>query len=122
MSRPHRYVLLMLLGILAVAGLGWLLKDRLTEAFSHNPALNSGIFGVLAIGIIFIFFQVFRLYPAIAWIDQFRRVGQDLSTTRPPRLLAPLAAMLRARLSRASLSAVSLRAPLDATTEPMYEA
>ena len=113
MSRPHRYVLLMLLGILAVGGLGWLLKDRLTEAFSHNPALNSGIFVVLAIGIIFIFFQVFRLYPEIAWIDQFRRGGQELSTTRPPRLLAPMAAMLGERRGRLNLSTVSLRSLLD---------
>jgi hypothetical protein len=113
MSRPHRYVLLMVIGVLAVLGLGYLLKAPLIEAFSHNPPLNTGIFVVLAIGIIFIFFQVFRLYPEIAWIDQFRRGGQELSTTRPPRLLAPMAAMLGERRGRLNLSTVSLRSLLD---------
>jgi hypothetical protein len=113
MSRPHRYVILMMIGVLAVLGLGYLLKAPLIEAFSHNPPLNTGIFVVLAIGIIFIFFQVFRLYPEIAWIDQFRRGGQELSTTRPPRLLAPMAAMLGERRGRLNLSTVSLRSLLD---------
>src|SRR5258708_25416077 len=49
----------------------------------------------------------------MAWIDQFRRGGQALSTTRPPRLLAPMAAMLGERRGRLNLSTLSLRSLLD---------
>jgi hypothetical protein len=113
MSRPNRYVFLMLLCVVAVAALAYMLRDRLIEAFQHNPGLNAGILAVLGIGILFTFFQVFRLYPEIAWIDQYRRGGQELSGTRAPRLLGPMAAMLGERRGRLNLSTLSLRSLLD---------
>jgi hypothetical protein len=121
MSRPNRYVFLMLLCVVAVAGLAYMLRDRLIEAFQHNPGLNAGIMAVLAIGILFTFFQVFRLYPEITWIDQYRRGGQELSTTQAPRLLGPMAAMLGERRGRLNLSTMSLRSLLDGINARLSE-
>jgi hypothetical protein len=121
MSRPNRYVFLMLLCIVAVAALAYMLRERLIEAFQHNPGLNAGILAVLGIGILFTFFQVFRLYPEIAWIDQYRRGGQELSGTRAPRLLGPMAAMLGERRGRLNLSTMSLRSLLDGINARLSE-
>ena len=60
MSRPTQQLIWMLVGLVAAAGVGFLLWDSITTAFWHNPALNSGILAVLLIGIIFIFWQVIR--------------------------------------------------------------
>ncbi len=113
MTRPNRYLAWMAICILAVGGLAFLLQERLLSAFVHNPALNSGILAVLVIGIVFIFFQVGRLYPEVAWIDNYRHGGRDVSGERAPRLLAPMAAMIGDRRGRLNLSSIALRSLLD---------
>jgi hypothetical protein len=113
MSRPGRYLAWMVICLIAVAVLVFLILPQLSEAFSHNPALNTGIVTVFAIGIFFIFFQVVRLYPEIAWIERFRAGQPELEGQREPRLLAPMATMLGQRKGRLNLSALSLRSLLD---------
>jgi hypothetical protein len=103
----------MVICLIAVAGLVFLILPQLSAAFSHNPALNAGIVTVFVIGIFFIFFQVLRLYPEIAWIERYRTGQPDLEGHREPRLLAPMATMLGARKGRLNLSALSLRSLLD---------
>jgi hypothetical protein len=113
MTRPHRFLLpmIILLGCIAVASV--LLWKGLSYAFFANVFLNSIIFAVLLFGIGYSFFQVLRLNPEVAWIEGFRRNQPGLSLTRPPRLLAPMATMLGERKGRISLSAVSMRSLLD---------
>ncbi|MFM9841886.1 MAG: flagellar motor protein MotA [Dongiaceae bacterium] len=121
MTRPTRYLLLMILCMVAVAGLGVVLAPQLSAAYSHNPALNAGIFIVFLIGVVFIFWQVLRLKREILWIDRFRSGDPTLSSDRGPRLLAPMAAMLRDRKGRFSLSAASLRSLLDGINSRLDE-
>ena len=61
MSTPGRLLLWMVLGLVAVLASPILLWTQIYIAFLHNPALNSGIFVVLLIGIVYIFWQVIRL-------------------------------------------------------------
>jgi hypothetical protein len=113
MTRPTRYLAWMAAGLVAVAVLAVLLHAQLYNAYRHNPALNFGIVLVFFIGIVYIFWQVLRLNREIGWIERFR-TGQIESTNyRPPRLLAPMAAMIGARKGKLSLSALSLRSVLD---------
>ncbi len=113
MTRPTRYLAWMAAGLVAVAVLAVLLHAQLYDAYRHNPALNFGIVVVFFIGICYIFWQVWRLNREIGWIERFR-TGQIESTNyRPPRLLAPMAAMIGARKGKLSLSALSLRSLLD---------
>ena len=113
MTRPHRFLLpmIILLGCITVASV--LLWKGLSYAFFANVFLNSIIFAVLLFGIGYSFFQVLRLNPEVAWIEGFRRNQPGLSLARPPRLLAPMATMLGERKGRISLSAVSMRSLLD---------
>ncbi len=113
MSRPTPQLLWMVVGLIAAGGLAFLLWDRIAVSFLHNPALNSGILMVLLVGIIFVFYQVARLTTDINWIENFQRGGNPGSFDQP-RLLAPLAAMVKDKAHhRLSLSATSLRSVLD---------
>lgn len=122
MSRPTRYLAWMLAGVAAAAILILLLYQRLWAAFQYNPLLNGVIATVLAIGICFIFWQVFRLFREISWIEGFRRGEQMLSDEAMPTLLAPMAAMLGERRGgRLNLSALSLRSLLDGVNARLDE-
>jgi hypothetical protein len=113
MTRPNRYLAWMVVCLVAVAVLAFLLQQQLITAYSHNPALNTGILTVFAIGIAYIFWQVLRLNPEITWIERYRAGQLESPNYREPRLLAPMATMLGARKGKLSLSALSLRSLLD---------
>jgi hypothetical protein len=120
MNGPRRYLIRMLLFIvavgLAVAGL----YSPLADAFMANPALNGLILGVLLLGIIYIFRQVTLLIPEVAWIESFRN-DQEHADQTPPKLLAPMAAMLGERKGKFSLSALSLNSLLDGISSRLEE-
>jgi len=113
MTRPTRYLAWMAVCLVAVAVLAFLLQQQLVAAYSHNPALNTGILTVFAIGIVYMFWQVWRLYPEITWIERYRAGQLESANYREPRLLAPMATMIGARKGKLSLSALSLRSVLD---------
>ncbi|WP_374650001.1 flagellar motor protein MotA [Dongia sp.] len=112
MSRPIWQLLAMLVALLAAIGIAILLWDPISVAFSHNPMLNTGILVVLLLGILFTIWQVLRLYSDIAWIEDYRTGGFAQSYAQP-RLLAPMAAMLKDKTGRLHLNASSLRSLLD---------
>jgi hypothetical protein len=111
----------MVIGVVAVIGLAYLLSGQIAVAFLHNPALNSGIIVVLLIGMTYIFWQVLRLYPEIAWIERLKRGDLGTSDDRAPQLLAPMAAMVRERTGRLSLSPAALRSLLDSISSRLDE-
>jgi len=113
MTRPSRYLVWMVVCLVAVAVLAFLLQQQLVAAYSHNPALNTGILTVFAIGIVYMFWQVLRLNPEISWIERYRAGQLESASYREPRLLAPMVTMIGARKGRLSLSALSLRSLLD---------
>jgi hypothetical protein len=121
MTLPRRHLIWMVVGLIAVAGLAYLLSVQIYRAFLHNPALNTGIFVVLLIGIFYIFWQVLRLYPEIAWIERLRRGDVATPSGPEPRLLAPMAAMVRERTGRLTLSATALRSLLDSISSRLDE-
>jgi hypothetical protein len=113
MTRPHIYLIRMVILLVLVAGLCALMAPRLAFAFFANPGLNGIILGVLLLGCAYNFRQVIRLFPEVAWIERFRRDQPGLSVSQAPRLLAPMATMLGRREGRITLSAVSMRTLLD---------
>jgi len=97
-----------------VAGIAALLSPALYSYFMGNPAVNGVILAILVAGIVYIFRQVMRLNPEVAWIERFRRNQANLSSEDMPRLLSPMATMLGDRRGgRVSLSAMSMRTLLD---------
>jgi hypothetical protein len=120
MYRPQRYLVRMVLFLVIVGLAVGILSPRLKDAFLANTLLNGMILGVLLLGIVYIFRQVVSLNPEIGWLARLRAetserliFPESLSTERPPRLLAPMANMLRERKGRLSLSTTSMRALLD---------
>lgn len=96
------------------------LSDKIIDAFQANELFNGLILFVLVLGVVYIFLQVWRLNPEIAWLDNLRRESKGglvfpgtLSEERPPRLLGPMANMLGDRAGRLSLSTLSMRTLLD---------
>lgn len=128
MYRPQRYLVRMVLFLVFVGLAVGLLAPRLTDAFLANTLLNGMIIGVLLLGIVYIFRQVVSLNPEIGWLARLRAetserliFPESLSTQRPPRLLAPMANMLRERKGRLSLSTSSMRALLDSISSRIEE-
>ncbi len=114
LTRPSRYLTRMAVFVALVAGIAALLSPALYSYFMGNPAVNGVILAILVAGIVYIFRQVMRLNPEVAWIERFRRNQANLSSEDMPRLLSPMATMLGDRRGgRVSLSAMSMRTLLD---------
>ncbi|MEM8824267.1 MAG: biopolymer transporter ExbB, partial [Pseudomonadota bacterium] len=121
-SQPIRQIVYMLAVLLAVGVGTFFAYPQVAPIFTANPWLNGTIILVFVLGVIACFAQVFQLFSSVSWIEGFAesRLGHDM--TRPPGLLAPLAAMLRARSKRSQISAASSRSILDSVGARMEEA
>jgi hypothetical protein len=113
MTNPRRFLLRMIVFLACVGVVLALLLPGLERAFFTNAALNGLIIGVFVFGIFYNFRQVVVLGTEVNWIEQFRGDRAVLADAPPPRLLAPMAAMLRERRGRLSLSAPTMRSLLD---------
>jgi hypothetical protein len=100
----------------------FLLYKQIQVAFMANPGLNALIIAVLLIGILLSVRQVIRLYPEIAWVNNFRLADPGLAVDRPPVLLAPMAAILGSRVGRMAMSAQLMRGILDSIATRLDEA
>ncbi|HYM73006.1 MAG TPA: flagellar motor protein MotA [Stellaceae bacterium] len=126
MNRSGRFLIRMALFLVLVGVLAAALFVPLGTAFMGNPAVNGLILGILLCGIIYIFRQVLLLNPEVAWIEDFRERLANRDLTAPggptPRLLGPMARMLRTRQgARVSLSATSLQTLLDGISSRLDE-
>lgn len=121
MTRPTRYLIRMVLFLLAVGALTAPLFQPLREAFMANAPLNGGILAVLILGIIYNLVLVMRLNPEVEWVESYRRDGPQLSAPSQPRLLGPMSTMLGEKKSRLTLSTTSLRTLLDGLLSRLEE-
>lgn len=121
MTNPRRYIARMVMFLIAVLAVIAALSGPLIDAFSANPALNGLIVGVMLLGIAYIFRQLMVLSREVSWLESYRTNRPGLSMQQPPRLLAPMAAMLGERKGRLSLSAIALRSVLDGIASRLDE-
>jgi hypothetical protein len=116
-----RIFLLGMAAFLALAGFVVLiLFKQIQIAFSANPGLNGLILGVLAIGSLFAFRQVFRLFREIRWVNSLTGAPLDRAPSAP-LLLAPMSAMLNAGAGARGLSTITTRAILDSIATRLDE-
>ncbi len=107
-----RIFLVGMASFLILAGfLVYILLTQILLAFSANPGLNGLIVGVLLIGSLFTFRQVFRLFREIKWVNALARPGSK--PPKAPRLLAPMAKLLNAGAGARGLSTSTTKAILD---------
>lgn len=112
-SSPRIFLVRMIVFLLLCIALAAVLYQQIWSAFLNNPGLNGVIFGVLAIGIIHALRQVARLFPEVDWVNSFRLADPGLAVSRPPSLLAPMAALLGDRIGRMTISQATMRSILD---------
>lgn len=98
---------------LVAAAAGCALAYRpLAAAFESNVAVNVAILVTLALGIVVQLVQTGMLVPATRWIDRTRR---GFSTKKPPRVVAPVAAVLAGREREGfTLSMLAVRSLIEA--------
>jgi hypothetical protein len=122
LSSPRIFLFRMMVFVVLVGLVAFLLHKQIEVAFMSNPGLNALIIGVEAIGVILALRQVLRLYPEIAWVNNFRLADPGLAVERPPVLLAPMAAILGSRVGRMAISSQMLRGILDSIATRLDEA
>jgi len=122
LSSPRIFLFRMLVFVVLGGLVAFLLHKQIETAFMANPGLNSLIIFVLLVGIVLSLRQVIRLYPEIAWVNNFRLADPGLAVERPPVLLAPMAAILGSRVGRMAMSAQLMRGILDSIATRLDEA
>jgi hypothetical protein len=124
LSTPRIFLVRMLVFLVLCALLMVVLYKQIVVAFFANPGLNALIGVVLLIGTILCFRQVIRLYPEVAWVNNFRIADPGLAAERQhPRLLAPMAAILGGeRTGRMSITQQTMRHLLDSIATRLDEA
>ncbi|HME29699.1 MAG TPA: flagellar motor protein MotA [Pseudolabrys sp.] len=122
LSSPRIFLVRMLVFVILVGLITFVLHKQIEVAFMANPGLNALIIGVLAIGIVLSLRQVLRLYPEIAWVNNFRLADPGLAVERAPVLLAPMATILGSRVGRMAMSSQLMRGILDSIATRLDEA
>jgi hypothetical protein len=123
LSSPRIFLVRMLVFLVLCSLLLVVLYKQIMLAFFANPGLNALIGAVLLIGIILSFRQVIRLYPEVAWVNNFRISDPGLAVERHPTLLAPMAAILGGeRTGRMTISQQTMRHLLDSIATRLDEA
>ena len=124
LSSPRIFLVRMLVFLVLCALLTVVLYKQIILAFFANPGLNALIGVVLLIGTILSFRQVIRLYPEVAWVNNFRIADPGIAVERQhPTLLAPMAAILGGeRTGRMTISQQTMRHLLDSIATRLDEA
>ncbi|PZX15775.1 hypothetical protein LX81_02408 [Palleronia aestuarii] len=121
-TQPTRQILLML-GVLVLVGIGgWLAYPSVAPVFLANPLLNGFIALVFVIGILSCFWQEFQIIQSVRWLEDYASDRPDPQFSSAPRLLAPLATLLRSRGRRREIGATASRSILDSVATRIDEA
>ena len=82
LSGPQTFVWRMFLFLVLTGLIAAIINKQILSNFDNNRPLNSLIIGVLIFGILFTFQQVFRLYPEVRWVNNFRISDPGLAMDR----------------------------------------
>ena len=120
-TTPLRQMSLMLISLaLVTSGVG-LAYPRVSGIFLANVWLNGFIALVFVIGVLATFWQIFQLFASVRWVGGFVAGTPGHQITIAPRLLAPLAALLRAHGTKTHMSATSARSILESVATRIDE-
>ena len=121
-SQPIRQIVTMLFVCVLVASGAWLIHETVYGIIATNPLLNGFITAVFLLGVATCFWQVLILVQSVSWIERFARHDPGSEDAAPPRLLAPLAQLLRSRGARTQISSSSARSIQDSVATRIDEA
>jgi hypothetical protein len=121
-THPIRQIVLMLAVVVLVAFGAFVAWGLLSGIFLANVWLNGFIALVFVFGVLACFWQVMQLMQSVRWIVGFVQPDPAAEQVNAPRLLAPLAALLRSRGARMQISASSSRSIQDSVATRIDEA
>jgi len=114
MTNPRRYLLRMIIFLLAIIAGSAGLFQPLSKAFMGNMVINSIILFALMIGIAYIIRQILRLIPEHYWMLDFSKNTPRAGVVMRPSLLAPVAVIMAEQDGRMNtISAQNMRSVLD---------
>ncbi len=121
-TQPVRQLVMMLVVLVLVAMGAYVAFPSVAPVFLANPWLNGFIAVVFILGILACFWQVMQLFQSVGWIEGFVAENPGHEFVKAPRLLAPLAALLRSRGREMQISASSSRSIQDSVATRIDEA
>ncbi|MDR7126004.1 hypothetical protein J2X53_002842 [Pseudorhodobacter sp. 4114] len=121
-TQPIQQIVTMLVITGLVAAGAWLIHGQVAEVFRSNLWLNGFIAFIFVLGVVTCFWQVLILIQSVSWIEDFVSHGPGAETQRVPRLLAPLASLLRTRGQQMQISSSSSRSILESVATRIDEA
>ena len=121
-SQPVRQIVLMALVIVLFGAGGWVAYPRVAAVFWSNIYLNAFILFVFVIGIFTCIWQVVTLMWSVNWLEDFANDLPGHEHVQPTSLLGPLAALLRSRGAKMTISASSSRSILETVETRIEEA
>jgi hypothetical protein len=120
LASPTVYLIKILIFLVIVGLVGAILANTVLAFFWANPFINSLIFFTLFTGIFLSFRQIYRLFPEVKWVNSLQ--DGNVTSVRPPILLAPVAGLLRERIGEAIITPSSMRSILDSVGNRLDEA
>lgn len=118
-TQPVRQIVTIFVALgLVVAGVV-LALPKVLPVFLANLYLNGFIAFVFVIGLGATFWQIWQIVRSVSWINAFVAGAEGLG--QPPRLLAPLATLMRARGAKMQIGSSSARSILDSVATRIDE-
>lgn len=121
LSSPQLFLWRMMIFLIIAGFVVVILHRQILNAFMANPGLNGLIVGVLVLGVVLAIRQVIRLFPEVRWVNGFRVGDPGLEVGAQPRLLGPMAALLRDRQGRLGVTPEVMRSILDSISMRLDE-
>ena len=121
-SQPKQPTFLMFLVLIFVSIGAYFMFPSISPLFLAAPYLNGIIVGVFILGICACFFQIISIARSVSWIEGFALDRSGHEFAEPPRLLLPLASLLKDSRTRTALNATSARSILDSVATRLDEA
>ncbi len=121
-GQPVQQVVLMLVSLVLVFIGAYLMFPSVAPIFLSSPYLNGVILTVFVFGVLCCFWQVFVIVAAVNWVENFAMERPGHEFVNPPRLLVPLASLLKGKRSKTILTSSSLNSILDSVATRLNEA
>lgn len=120
-SRPFRQIFLMSFVLACVAGLVVVLFPSVAPTFLANWYLNGFIAFVFVLGVAACYIQTWQLWASVNWLTAFAAGKPGAAEAKSPRLLGPMASLLKSRGSTMQISSTSARSILDSVATRIDE-
>ena len=121
-GQPVQQIVLMLVSLVLVFVGAYLMFPSVAPIFLSSPYLNGVILAVFVFGVLCCFWQVFVVFAAVSWVENFALDRPGHEFVNPPKILVPLASLLKGRKTKTILTSSSLNSILDSVATRLNEA